>query len=72
MKVLLDENLDHRLRRHLSMHDVYTVDYMGWSGLKNGELLRGAEDDGFGVSGLSRHQRALGVGERNDRLDLID
>lgn len=49
MKVLLDENLDHRLRRHLSMHDVYTVDYMGWSGLKNGELLRVAEDDGFGV-----------------------
>jgi len=26
---------------------VYTVDYLGWAGLKNGELLRTAEADGF-------------------------
>lgn len=49
MKILLDENLDHRLRRHLGEHDVYTVDYMGWAGLKNGELLRVAEAEGFDV-----------------------
>ncbi|MCC6537897.1 MAG: hypothetical protein IT162_10130 [Bryobacterales bacterium] len=46
---MLDENLDHRLRRHLRGHDVCTVDYMRWSGLKNGELLRAAEHDGFEV-----------------------
>jgi hypothetical protein len=49
VKILLDENLDHRLRRHLGAHDVYTVDYMQWAGLKNGELLRAAEEDGFEV-----------------------
>lgn len=49
MKVLLDENLDHRLRRLLSAHDVYTVDYMGWAGLKNGELLSVAEAGDFEV-----------------------
>ncbi len=28
-------------------HDVFTVRYKGWAGLKNGELLGAAEDDGF-------------------------
>lgn len=49
MRVLLDEQLPHRLRKHLGMHDVCTVDYMGWAGLKNGELLGVAEADGFYV-----------------------
>jgi len=49
VKVLLDEQLPHRLRKHLGAHDVFTVDYMGWAGLKNGELLGVAEADGFEV-----------------------
>ena len=49
MKILLDEQLPHRLRKHLPPHDVFTVDYMGWSGLKNGELLSIAEAEGFEV-----------------------
>ena len=49
MKVLLDENLDHRLRRNLGSHLVFTASYMGWDGLKNGQLLRAAEDQGFDV-----------------------
>lgn len=47
MKVLLDENFDHRLRGNLGAHEVFTVGYMGWSGLKNGKLIRAAEDEGF-------------------------
>jgi hypothetical protein len=38
MKVLLDENLDHRLKNHIP--NSYTVFEMGWSSLKNGELLK--------------------------------
>jgi hypothetical protein len=49
VKVLLDENLDHALRRLLGQHEVATVTYMGWAGLKNGELLRVAEDNGIEV-----------------------
>ena len=49
MKVLLDENLAHRLRKNLGAHEVFTVDYKGWAGLKNGELLRTAENDGIEV-----------------------
>lgn len=49
MKVLLDENLPHLLRNNLGDHDVFTVRYKGWAGLKNGELLKTAEDDSFEV-----------------------
>jgi hypothetical protein len=49
VKVLLDENLDHGLRTLLGQHDVVTVTYMGWTGLKNGELLRIAEGNGIEV-----------------------
>ncbi len=49
MKVLLDENLPHRLRQRLGSHEAFTVSYMGWAGLKNGELLSAAEETGFDV-----------------------
>jgi hypothetical protein len=49
VKSLLDENLPHLLRNKLGDHDVFTVRYKGWAGLKNGELLSTAEDDGFDV-----------------------
>ena len=39
MRILLDENLDWRLRRELSGHIVDSVSLVGWAGLKNGELL---------------------------------
>lgn len=40
MKVLLDENLPHRLRNAIAAHEVFTVRYQGW-------LLRTAERGGF-------------------------
>jgi hypothetical protein len=49
VKVLLDENLDHALRKLLGQHEVATVNFMGWTGLKNGELLQAAEDSGIDV-----------------------
>lgn len=47
MKILLDENLPHKLRHELLGHDVFTVQYQGWSGLKNGALLAQAAASGF-------------------------
>ncbi len=49
MRVLLDENLPHRLRTAITGHQVETVKYKGWNGLKNGDLLRAAEADGIQV-----------------------
>jgi hypothetical protein len=39
MKVFLDECIDWRLSRDLSDHEVMTARQMGWSSIKNGELL---------------------------------
>lgn len=39
MKVLLDECVDWRLSRAIVGHDVKTAAQMGWTGVKNGELL---------------------------------
>jgi hypothetical protein len=49
LKVLLDENLPHNLRHSLIGHDVMSVDYMGSSGERNGELLTMCEAEGFDV-----------------------
>jgi len=42
-RILLDENLDWRLRRELPGHEVVSVPLIAWAGLKNGELLSRAE-----------------------------
>ena len=39
MRIQLDESLPVELKLELSGHHVSTVQEMGWSGLKNGELL---------------------------------
>jgi predicted nuclease of predicted toxin-antitoxin system len=47
MKLLLDENLPHRLRPLLIGHDVFTVAYMKWKGIETGEPLNLAAKNGF-------------------------
>ena len=47
MKLLLDENLPHALRTRLPGHDVFTAQFMGWRGIKNGQLLALAAANGF-------------------------
>lgn len=42
MRVLLDECVPKRLRTVLTGHAVRTVAEMGWSGIKNGQLLQRA------------------------------
>ena len=52
MKVLFDHNLPYKLRTELgalSKHEIITASYMGWRELKNGELLRAAEENDFKV-----------------------
>jgi predicted nuclease of predicted toxin-antitoxin system len=40
MRILIDECLPRKLKRELPEHDTYTVAEMGWSGTKNGALLK--------------------------------
>jgi hypothetical protein len=44
MRILLDESLPVEFRNELHGHAVRSVQEMGWSALKNGELLRRAAD----------------------------
>jgi predicted nuclease of predicted toxin-antitoxin system len=46
MRILLDECLPARLRRHLPGHEVQTVPGPGWVGIKNGQLLGLIADSG--------------------------
>ncbi len=39
MKILFDESLPKRLRKHFTGFTVKTVPEMGWQGKKNGELM---------------------------------
>lgn len=49
MRILLDENLDWRLRSDLPEHRVESVPLLGWAGIQNGELLKKAIAAGFEV-----------------------
>lgn len=42
MRILLDESLPRHLAAEFPAHEVQTVRQMGWSGLKNGDLLERA------------------------------
>ncbi|MPZ14591.1 MAG: hypothetical protein GEU73_09245 [Chloroflexi bacterium] len=44
MRVLLDESVPRGLKAELPGHEVWTVAEMGWTGRKNGELLRLADE----------------------------
>lgn len=49
MRVLIDECLNWRLARALTGHYAVSVQRMGWSGIKNGQLLALAEQNQFDV-----------------------
>ena len=49
MRVLFDQGTPSPLRQFLKLHDVSTAYDLGWSNLKNGELLDAAEAQGFQV-----------------------
>jgi hypothetical protein len=60
--VLLEENLDWRLRRDLPGHTVESVPLIGWAGLKNGDLLTKAQqqfDALLTMDGNMVHQQNL-------------
>ena len=50
MRILIDECLPRQLQEWLGgIHDAITVQEMGWANVKNGKLLRMANEAGFDV-----------------------
>jgi predicted nuclease of predicted toxin-antitoxin system len=82
MRILLDESLPRHLAAEFPAHEVQTVQQMGWSSLKNGELLERASgrfDVMLTADQNLEHQQNLGrfniavivlvaVNNRNDSL----
>jgi hypothetical protein len=67
MKILLDENLNWRLERFLPGHVCSSVPRIGWTGVKNGQLLQQAAAAGFDVlismdGSLSTQQNVANLG----------
>lgn len=65
MKVFFDEDVPRKLARSLPQHDIHTVVSMEWGGVKNGELLRRIEREGFeafltGDKNMASQQRLEG------------
>lgn len=63
MRLLFDENLDHRLKRFFGEgNEIRTVREQGWLGKKNGELIRLAEREFDALATMDRsmpHQQNL-------------
>ncbi len=49
IRILLDECLTRKVKRYLNEFEVVTVPEASFSGLKNGKLLKAAEDNGFDI-----------------------
>lgn len=49
MRILLDECAPRPLKREFTDYEIRTVVEMGWSGKKNGELLRLMAQEGFTI-----------------------
>ena len=49
MKILLDHNLDRRLKNYLTEYETATTQEQNWADALNGELLTLAEENGFEV-----------------------
>lgn len=62
MRILIDESLPSYLKQSLADHETVTVQDMGWTGIKNGDLLMRAENrfDVFLTADKNlRHQQNL-------------
>lgn len=49
MRVLLDNNVNHRFAKFIEEHEVIHAREMGWGELENGVLISAAEANGFEV-----------------------
>ena len=49
MKILLDECVTKRLKKHLEEYEVFTVRELGQGGIKNGKLMTYYVENGFDI-----------------------
>jgi predicted nuclease of predicted toxin-antitoxin system len=67
LRILFDQNVPRALGRHLGPHQITRSAERGWQELRNGDLLKAAEEDGFELlltcdRNLEHQQRVVGRG----------
>lgn len=70
-RVLLDENLPHKLRLLLTEHTVITSVYQGWAGKLNGDLVALAEAEKFDVMVTADQSLSYQQNMQERRLALV-
>jgi hypothetical protein len=70
-RVLLDENLSHKLRPLLTGHTVITSAWMGWAGKLNGDLVALAEAADFEVMVTADQNLSYQQNMRARKLALV-
>jgi predicted nuclease of predicted toxin-antitoxin system len=68
MRILLDENLPKKLKLDFGTHEIYTVHDKGWTGKKNGELMKLLLENEFDV--LFTFDKNLGFQQNFVRYQL--
>ena len=71
MKVLFDQNTPRPLARFLVDHRVIRAAELGWSELRNGDLLRAAEQDGFDVLVTADRNLAYQQNLKDRKLGIV-
>lgn len=70
-RVLLDENLTHKLRLLITAHAVITTRYQGRAGKSNGDLVALAESAGFDVLVTADKNLSYQQNMKDRKLSLV-
>jgi predicted nuclease of predicted toxin-antitoxin system len=71
MKVLFDQNVPRNLADFLTAHEVTRSIELGWDRLKNGELLKAAEEVDFEILATCDRNLAYQQNLRNRKLAIV-
>ena len=71
MKILFDQNVPRNLARHLAGHQVTRSAELGWEELKNGALLKMAEENGFDLMITADRNLAYQQNLKDRRLAIL-
>jgi predicted nuclease of predicted toxin-antitoxin system len=71
VKVLFDQNVPRNLAHYLKTHEVTRSVELGWQGLKNGDLLNVARDEGFEVMVTADRNLADQQNLKDQRLAIV-
>ena len=71
-RVLIDEGVPHPVRGWIENADVFSVQWLGWAGIKNGELIQRVNEEGFDVVVTSDQQWSYQQNRSQWRFGVVE